>query len=86
VALVAESHAAVDAFHKARLCRLFASGARWAAAAPLPGAINTSVDEFDATFVADGTSIVFARVRKVPIGSRARGRACGCRSASLPVV
>ncbi len=39
-----------------------ARGAGFAAAAPLPGAINTTDhDEFDATFLADGTSIVFAR-------------------------
>ncbi len=37
-------------------------GSGFAAAAPLPGAINTDDhDEFDATFLADGTSIVFAR-------------------------
>jgi hypothetical protein len=42
-----------------------ANGAGWAAATPLPGAINTSADEFDATFLADGTSVVFARSAKV---------------------
>lgn len=31
------------------------------AAAPLPGAINTVADEFDATFLADNVTIVFAR-------------------------
>ena len=31
-------------------------------AVPLPGAVNTpDADEFDATFLADGTSIVFSR-------------------------
>ena len=38
-----------------------ASGAGFAPAAPLLGAINTAADEFDATFLADGSSIVFAR-------------------------
>jgi hypothetical protein len=38
-----------------------AKGAGWAAATPLPGEVNTALDEFDATFLADGTSIVFAR-------------------------
>lgn len=33
----------------------------FAAAAPLPGDINTTADEFDATFLADGTTVVFAR-------------------------
>ena len=37
-------------------------GAGFAKAEPLAGAINTpNADEFDATFLADGTSIVFAR-------------------------
>ncbi|MEJ7596324.1 MAG: hypothetical protein WKG01_00325 [Kofleriaceae bacterium] len=37
-------------------------GTGFAAATPLPGAINTADhDEFDATYLADGTSIVFAR-------------------------
>lgn len=30
-------------------------------AVPLPGAINTSADEFDATFLADNVTVVFAR-------------------------
>lgn len=30
-------------------------------ASPLPGEINTAADEFDATFLADGTTVVFAR-------------------------
>jgi len=38
-----------------------AKGARWQDAVPLPGAINTSAEEFDATFLVDGSSIVFAR-------------------------
>lgn len=33
----------------------------FAPAAPLPGAINTAADEFDATFLADGRTVVFAR-------------------------
>lgn len=37
-------------------------GAGFAKAEPLAGAVNTpNADEFDATFLADGTSIVFAR-------------------------
>jgi Tol biopolymer transport system component len=32
-----------------------------ATAAPAPGAVNTPADEFDATYLADGTSIVFSR-------------------------
>ncbi|MEO8698507.1 MAG: hypothetical protein ABI867_00655 [Kofleriaceae bacterium] len=39
-----------------------AAGTGFAAAAPLPGAINTADhDEFDATYLGDGSSIVFAR-------------------------
>jgi TolB protein len=33
----------------------------FALASPLPGAINTAADEFDATFLSDGTTVVFAR-------------------------
>lgn len=36
-------------------------GAGFAPARALPGAINTAVDEFDATFLSDGSSIVFSR-------------------------
>lgn len=35
----------------------------FAAARALPGALNTIAHEFDATFVADGTTVVFARAR-----------------------
>jgi TolB protein len=38
-----------------------AKGEGWAAATLLSGAINTAADEFDATFLADGRSIVFTR-------------------------
>jgi TolB protein len=38
-----------------------AKGEGWAAGTLLPGAINTAVDEFDATFLADGRTIVFTR-------------------------
>jgi TolB protein len=38
-----------------------AAGRGWGPARPLPGAINTPADEFDATFLSDGTSIVFSR-------------------------
>ena len=34
---------------------------RFAPAEPLPGALNTAADEFDATFLADGRTIVFSR-------------------------
>ncbi|HJS12900.1 hypothetical protein [Sphingopyxis sp.] len=33
----------------------------FAAAAPLPGAINTPADEFDASFLADSRTLIFAR-------------------------
>jgi TolB protein len=36
-------------------------GGKWQKATPLPGALNTADEEFDATFLADGHSIVFAR-------------------------
>lgn len=38
-------------------------GTGFATARGLPGAINTPGDEFDATFVADGNAVVFARSR-----------------------
>lgn len=37
------------------------SGSRYLPAAPLPGAVNTAADEFDATYLADSRTIVFAR-------------------------
>jgi len=46
--------------HDLYIARLL--GAGFAPAEPLPGAINTEAnDEFDATFLPDGSSIVFAR-------------------------
>ncbi|MGH6613748.1 TolB family protein [Sphingomonas sp.] len=36
-------------------------GSGFAAARPLSGAVNSAADEFDATFLADGRTIVFAR-------------------------
>ncbi|QNA82726.1 hypothetical protein G4G27_00900 [Sphingomonas sp. So64.6b] len=36
-------------------------GVRFAPARPLPGAVNTAGDEFDATFLSDSAAIVFAR-------------------------
>ncbi|MGH6695756.1 TolB family protein [Sphingopyxis sp.] len=36
-------------------------GRSFAAAVPLPGAINTPADEFDASFLADSRTLVFAR-------------------------
>lgn len=38
-----------------------ARGRTWSPATPAPSAVNTAHDEFDATFLADGQSIVFAR-------------------------
>jgi TolB protein len=38
-----------------------ADGAGFAAGAPLPGAVNTTADELDATYLADGATIVFSR-------------------------
>ncbi|MBR2172589.1 PD40 domain-containing protein [Sphingopyxis sp.] len=38
-----------------------AKGRSFAAAVPLPGAINTPADEFDASFLADSRTLVFAR-------------------------
>jgi hypothetical protein len=38
-----------------------AKGRDFAAAVPLPGAINTPADEFDASFLADSRTLVFAR-------------------------
>ncbi len=38
-----------------------AKGRGFAAATPLAGAINTQADEFDASFLADGRTLVFAR-------------------------
>lgn len=40
-------------------------GAGFAAARPLPGAVNTPEDDFDATFLPDGASIVFSRAKNV---------------------
>ena len=44
---------------------LFAADARgdgrFAGAAPLPGDLNTEADEFDATYLADGLTVVFSR-------------------------
>ena len=37
------------------------NGRGFAAAVPLPGAINTPADEFDASFLADSRTLVFAR-------------------------
>jgi TolB protein len=52
----------------ARRLDLFASrviDGAFAAATALPGEVNTEADEFDATYLADGSSIVFARARDV---------------------
>jgi len=38
-----------------------AKGSGFVKAAPLAGAINTAADEFDATFLSDGRTVVFAR-------------------------
>lgn len=37
------------------------------AATALPGAINTTEDEFDATFLDDGRSVVFSRARDLTV-------------------
>lgn len=37
----------------------------FAPASPLPGDINTAADEFDATFLADGTTVVFSRAPNI---------------------
>jgi hypothetical protein len=37
------------------------------AATPVPGAINTPADEFDATFLGDGRAVVFARARDLKV-------------------
>lgn len=39
----------------------------FAPASPLPGAINTSADEFDATFLADNTTVVFSRAPDINV-------------------
>lgn len=39
----------------------------FATASPLPGAINTAADEFDATFLADNTTVVFARAPDIAV-------------------
>lgn len=36
-------------------------GTRYLPATPLPGAVNTAADEFDATYLADSRTIIFAR-------------------------
>jgi hypothetical protein len=54
----------------------------FAPAEPLPGAVNTpGADEFDATFLADGTSIVFSRSTDVYFAARAPA---GCEAGSVP--
>jgi TolB protein len=42
-------------------------GASFEAATPLPGAVNTDHDEFDATFLGDGRTIVFSRTRDIRV-------------------
>ncbi|QGZ96861.1 TolB family protein [Terricaulis silvestris] len=37
------------------------AGDGFAAAAPVPGGVNTAADEFDSTYLADGTTIIFSR-------------------------
>jgi hypothetical protein len=49
---------------------LFASrqaAAVFEAASPLPGDLNTGEDEFDATFLADGETVVFSRARDIKV-------------------
>ncbi|HEU4409849.1 MAG TPA: hypothetical protein VFS43_31640 [Polyangiaceae bacterium] len=70
---------------------LFVAAARgegWARAEPLPGAINTPDDEFDATFLADGASVVFARsadVNEKPITLHFAARGPGGYGAGTPL-
>lgn len=40
-------------------------GKRFAPAQPLAGALNSEEDEFDATFLADGSTLVFSRARNL---------------------
>jgi TolB protein len=44
-----------------------AAGHGFAVATPVPGELNTAQDEFDATFLADGRSIVFSRARNIAV-------------------
>jgi TolB protein len=39
--------------------------ARFTAVTPLPGAINTPADEFDATFLRDGKTVIYARANNI---------------------
>lgn len=41
--------------------------ATFAAATPLPGKINTAADEFDATFLADSITVIFARAPDIQV-------------------
>lgn len=43
------------------------SDSGFSAATPMPGDLNTSEDEFDATFLADGRGIVFSRARDLSV-------------------
>lgn len=63
-------------------------GSGFAPAAPLPGAINTGDDEFDATFLADGATIVFSRstdVEKAPIALYIAGLGPSGYDAGVPL-
>jgi TolB protein len=56
--------------HGARRLDLFTSrrvGDRFTAARPLSGNVNTEADEFDATFLGDGKTVVFTRARDIAV-------------------
>ena len=40
---------------------------RFETAAPLPGDVNTDADEFDATYLSDGVTVVFTRARDLKV-------------------
>ncbi len=42
-------------------------GRRFSAATPVPGNINSAADEFDATFLEDGKTILFSRAANLEI-------------------
>jgi len=51
--------------HDLFVARRNEDGSGWQVAAAVPGDLNTPEDEFDATFLMDGSSLVFARSKNV---------------------
>lgn len=51
--------------HDLFFARRDGDGKSWQAAEAVPGDLNTAEDEFDATFLADGRSLIFARSKNV---------------------